>query len=117
MAVVYRGKHHRNPSGRNNKIKWLLSEGKWNYKEMQRVIANVQRENKDKDDWNVILALAELRRLHAIDLDRQVITDLKEYLKRHKGCPHYIEDDISSILSYIKECDYSLEVTRGLETN
>lgn len=112
MAVTYRGKHYRNPSGRNNKVKWLLSVGKWNPREMERVVANVVRETKDKD-WFVILGLAELRRLHAIDLDRQVMTDLKEYLKRHKGCPHYIEDDISSILSYIRECDYSLEVTDG----
>lgn len=111
MALVYKGKHHKNPSGRNNKIKWLLSVSKWNPKEMERVITNVQRENPDRDDWHIIFALAELHRLHAIDLDRQVITDLKEYLKRHKGCPHYIKDNISSILSYIKECDYSLEVT------
>lgn len=112
MAVVYRGKHHRNPSGRRNKIKWLLSMGKWNPKEMERVFSNVLREN-DPKHWAHLDAVAEAHRLHAIDLDRQVVTDLKEYLKRHKGCPHYIEDDISSILSYIKECDYSLEVTNG----
>lgn len=116
MAVIYRGKHHRNPSGKRNKINWLLSTGKWNPREMERIVTNVVRETKDTE-WYKVLALAELCRLHAIDLDRQVITDLKEYLKRHKGCPHYIEDNISSILSYIKECDYSLEVTRGLETN
>ena len=115
MAVVYRGKHHRNPSGRNNKVKWLLSVSKWNPREMERVVTNVVRETKNKD-WYVILALAELLRLHAIDLDRQIITDLKEYLKRHKDCPHYIEDDISSILSYIKESDYSLEVTNDKRT-
>lgn len=113
MAVTYKGKHHRNPSGRRNKIKWLLSVSKWNPREMKRVVANIQRENKDQVKWDVILAIAELHRLHAIDLDRQVVTDLKEYLKRHKNCPHYIEDNISSILSYIKECDYSLEVTDG----
>lgn len=112
MAVVYNGKHHRNPSGRNNKIKWLLSMGKWNYQEMERVYTNVLRENNPKD-WGCILGLAELQRLHVIDLDRQVIRDLKEYLKRHRGCPHYIEDNISSILSYIKLSDYSLEVTNG----
>ena len=95
MAVVYKGKHHRNPSGRNNKIKWLLSIGKWNPKEMEHIYSDVLWENNPKN-WVAILALAELRRLHAIDLDRQVITDLKEYLKRHKDCPHYIEDDISS---------------------
>lgn len=110
MAVVYRGKHHRNPSGRRNKIKWLLSEGKWNLGEMERIVTSIVRENKS-EDWYVILAHAERYRLHAIDLDNQVITVLKEYLKRHKNCPHYIEDDVSSILSYIKECDYSLEVT------
>lgn len=110
MAVVYKGKHHRNPSGRNNKIKWLLSIGKWNPKEMERVYSSVLWEN-DPKNWVAVLALAELRRLHAIDLDRQFVTDLKEYLKRHKGCPHYIKDNISSILSYIKETDYSLEVT------
>lgn len=112
MAVTYKGKHHRNPSGRNNKVKWLLSVGKWNPKEMERVFSSVLREN-DPEHWKYLNALAELRIQHAIDLDRQVVTDLIEYLKRHKGCPHYIEDDISSILSYIKECDYSLEITRG----
>ena len=113
MPVVYKGKHHRNPSGRNNKIKWLLSEGKWNPKEMERVVANVVRETKDKN-WYMILALAELRRLHAIDLERQVITDLKEFLKRHKGCPPYIRDEVASIISYILESDYSLEVSNGI---
>ena len=112
MAVVYHGKHHKSPSGRENKIRWLLSISKWNPKEMERVFTSVLRENEPRH-WDQIYELAELRRLHAIDLDRQVITDLKEYLKLHKGCPHYIEDNISSILSYIKECDYSLEVTHG----
>ena len=112
MAVVYHGKHHKNPSGRENKIRWLLSKGKWNPKEMERVFTNVLREN-DPKHWYQIDALAEIRRLHAIDLDRQVITDLKKYLKRHKDCPHYIKDSIAAILSYIRECDYSLEVTHG----
>lgn len=102
MAVIYKGKHHRNPSGRNNKIKWLLSISKWDPKEMERIFTNVLREN-DPKHWYQVYALAELHRLHAIDLDRQVITDLKEYLKRHRDCPLYIEDNISSILSYIKE--------------
>lgn len=104
MAVTYRGKHHRNPSGRNNKIKWLLSVGKWNPKEMKCVVTSVIRETKDTE-WYQIFAHAELHRRHVIALDRQVITDLKEYLKRHKSCPHYIKDDISSILSYIKKCN------------
>ena len=69
-----------------------------------------KRETKNKDGY-IILALTELRRQYAINLDRQVIIDLKEYLKWHKNYPYYIEDDISSILSYIKENDYSLEVT------
>lgn len=113
MAVVYKGKHHRNPSGRRNKIKWLLSIGKWNEKEMERIYSDVLWEN-DPKNWVTVLACAELLRLNAIEKDRQVVIDLKEYLKRHKGCPHYIEDNISSILSYIKECDYSLEVTNGI---
>ena len=77
---------------------------------MKRVAINVARETKNKDGY-IILALTELRRQYAINLDRQVIIDLKEYLKWHKNYPYYIEDDISSILSYIKENDYSLEVT------
>lgn len=116
MAVVYKDKHHRNPSGRRNKIKWLLSMGKWNEKEMERIYSDVLWENNPKN-WVTVLAHAELLRLHAIELDRQVITDLKEYMKRHKGCPPYIEASIATILSYIKECDYSLEVTSGLETS
>lgn len=112
MAVIYKGKHHRSPSGMNNKIKWLLSISKWNPREMERVVANVVRETRNRG-WYVVLALAELRRLHAIDLDRQVVTDLKEYLKRHKGCPSYVRSSIAAILSYIKETDYSLEVTNG----
>lgn len=113
MAVVYKGKHHRNPSGRNNKIKWLLSVGKWNPNEMERIYSIVLREN-DPKHWKYLNGLAELRIQHAIDLDRQVVTDLKEYLKRHKSCPHYIKDNISSILSYIKECNYSEEIFHGL---
>ena len=41
MAVVYNGKHHRNPSGLHNKVKWILSESKWNmdkYKEIRKEI-------------------------------------------------------------------------------
>ena len=28
--MVYNGKHHRNPSGHNNRVKWLLSMCNWN---------------------------------------------------------------------------------------
>ncbi len=38
MAVVYKGKHHRNPSGLHNKVRWILSESNWNldkYKEIK----------------------------------------------------------------------------------
>ena len=113
MSVVYKGKHHRNPSGRRNKINWLLSMSRWNPREMGRVFTNVLREN-DPKYWAQVDVLAELRRLHAINLDRQCVTDLKEYLKRHKYCPHYIKDNILSILSYIKEADYPLEVSNGI---
>ena len=39
MAVVYKGEHHKNPSGLHNKVKWILSKSNWNldkYKEIKR---------------------------------------------------------------------------------
>lgn len=31
MAITYKGVHHRSPRGMHNKVKWILSECKWDY--------------------------------------------------------------------------------------
>ena len=36
MAFTFRnGEHHRNPSGCHNKVKWILSQCKWDTKELE----------------------------------------------------------------------------------
>lgn len=42
MAVTYKGKYHRNPSGFHNKVKWLLSESKWDLQKLYEVAECIQ---------------------------------------------------------------------------
>ena len=36
MAFTFRnGEHHRNPSGCHNKVKWILSQCKWDVKDLE----------------------------------------------------------------------------------
>lgn len=45
MALIYEKKHHRNPSGLNNKVNWLLSESNHNRRKLRDVINKVMQEN------------------------------------------------------------------------
>lgn len=42
MAVMYKGKYHRNPSGFHNKVKWLLSKSKWDKQKLFEIAENIQ---------------------------------------------------------------------------
>jgi hypothetical protein len=42
MSVTYKGKYHRNPSGFHNKVKWLLSESKWDKHKLFEVAEAIQ---------------------------------------------------------------------------
>lgn len=100
--MMYKGIHHRNPSGRHNKTKWLLSEAKWNLKSIDEIYATVCKEN-DSTSWNVAYALAMCRIRENIQTTKDLIEDIKAWQNRHKSCPHYIDDCISSLLDYMRE--------------
>lgn len=65
MAFTFRnGKHHRNPSGCHNKVKWFLSQCHWNSKELEdfiedfipnelldREVPTPKYKDKLKTDW------------------------------------------------------------------
>ena len=41
MAFTFRnGEHHRNPSGCHNKVKWFLSQSKWDIKTLESITNN-----------------------------------------------------------------------------
>ena len=105
MAVTYKGKHHRNPSGRNNKVNWLLSQAKWNECELRRVYKQVIHENPGKH-WHVVYALAVLQINNAIHKDVALYDELCNFVKRHPGLPHYVLDNITSLQYYMKQTDY-----------
>lgn len=42
MSVTYKGKYHRNPSGFHNKVKWLLSESKWDKQKLFEIAEDIQ---------------------------------------------------------------------------
>lgn len=44
MALVLtNGEHHRNPSGFNNKIRWIITQTKYNFKNFEKVYNSVKR--------------------------------------------------------------------------
>lgn len=100
MSVIYKGVHHRNPSGKNNKINWLLSEAKWDADKLDSVLKDV--EHGDSVSWDVVHAMAYAKILHARDLDRELIEALDRYIATH-NVPHYILDHVSSLQDYIRE--------------
>lgn len=113
MAVVYKGKHHRNPSGCNNKAKWILSETKWNKTEAIKLVEHITSkmlEGKQRTSWYVALGIAlsiyEESRLY----DILAAKNIDSYIDRHgNALPHYILDYATSLLDYIKQ-----EVRNGI---
>ena len=59
MAFTYKHKHHRNPSGCHNKVRWLLSLSKYDIKKLKRwlkrkgykIINNQLQNGKQSDSW------------------------------------------------------------------
>lgn len=65
MALCIRNKtklkHHRNPSGFNNKVKWLLSESKRNlilFEEIKQRITRYPTRTKAGESWEAALFIA-----------------------------------------------------------
>ena len=69
LALV-NGEHHRNPSGFNNKVRWIFTQTKHNFKNFEKVYNSIKRNehwerafnnvkntywenNSDIDNWNV----------------------------------------------------------------
>lgn len=112
MAVVYRGKHHRNPSGCNNKAKWILSETKWNKIKAIRLVEHITSgmpEGKQRSSWYVALGIALNLHNEARIYDLTVAKAIDNYVNRHcNTMPHYILDHATSLRDYIRQ-----EVRRG----
>lgn len=100
MAVVYKGVHHRNPSGRNNKIKWLLSEAKWDACKLCDVLKDV--EHGDSTDWFHVKALAYLKIQLEAEKDSELILALDRLIETHR-MPHYILMCVCDLQDYIKK--------------
>ena len=65
MALCIRDKtklkHHRNPSGFNNKVKWLLSESKRNlilFEEIKQRMPRYSTRTKAGQSWETVLFIA-----------------------------------------------------------
>ena len=112
MAVVYKGKHHKNPSGCNNKAKWILSETKWNKTEAIKLVEHItseMSEGKQRSSWYVALGIALSMHNEARVYDFTVARAIDNYINRHcNTMPHYILDYATSLCDYIRQ-----EVTNG----
>ena len=112
MAVVYRGKHHRNPSGCNNKAKWILSETKWNKIRAIKLVAHITAkmpEGKQRTSWYIALGTALAMHNEARVYDLTVARAIDNYINKHgNAMPHYILDNATSLRDYIRQ-----EVRRG----
>lgn len=107
MAVVYKGKHRRNPSGCNNKAKWLLSETKWNKTEAIRLVERITAEmpeGKWRASWYIALGIALAMHEEARRWYLAVAKAIDDYVNRHINVmPHYILDNATSLRDYIRE--------------
>lgn len=67
MALTYKGKHHRNPSGFNNKVRWLLSTCHHSKKELSNLIdeknQDLQIVKNDRISWMSWVAACYVARL------------------------------------------------------
>lgn len=107
MAVVYKGKHHRNPSGCNNKAKWILSKVEWNktaaIKLVERITAEMP-EGKQRTSWYIALGIALAMYDDARHRDMIVANVINQYINRHINVlSHYILDCATSLRDYIKQ--------------
>ena len=113
MAVVYKGKHHRNPSGCNNKAKWILSETKWNKSSAIRLVNNIMSktlDSKQRTSWYVALGIALAMHEKARLNDISVAKVIERYINRHYNVmPHYILGYATSLCDYIRK-----EVSNGI---
>jgi len=86
MAVTYNKKHHRNPSGLNNKVKWMLSESKWDKNKLSDIFNKVYSENSDSN-WPVAYSYALMEIAKVSDFDTSLVEGLSYYIKRNKYDP------------------------------
>lgn len=87
MAFTFRnGEHHRNPSGCHNKVKWILSQCKWDKESVKKFVTNFigsellerdypnpnhkgQRNQKWFNGWMVALNIA----LYAVNAKESIL--------------------------------------------
>ena len=107
MAVVYKGKHHRNPSGCNNKAKWILSEVEWNKTAAIKLVVGITSEmpeGKQRTSWYIALGIALAMYDDARQRDMIVANVINKYIHRHINVmPHYMLDYATSLRDYIKQ--------------
>lgn len=63
MAVTIKGKHHRNPSGFRNKVKWLLRESNYDSTKIPKIMMSINGLEHDyisSDSWYKADILARL---------------------------------------------------------
>ena len=105
MAVVYKGKHHRNPSGCSNKANWLLSQTKWNISEATKLVRHITADmpqGEQRISWFVALGIAVTKDEAARCKDIAAARVIDNYISRHSSTmPHYILDYATSLRDYI----------------
>lgn len=92
MAVTHKGKHHRNPSGCNNKAKWLLSETKWDKTETIKLVTHItfdMPEGKQRTSWYVALGRALAMHEEARRYEIALAKAIDKYIVSHR-MTHYI---------------------------
>ena len=86
MAVNHEGKHHRNPSGCNNKAKWILSQTKWDKTAAIKLVEHITfrlPEGKARTSWYIALGIALAMHEEARLYDVAVAKAVDNYIDRH----------------------------------
>lgn len=90
MAFIFEGKHHRNPSGLYAKVKWFISNSKWDIIEIEKLYDKIWRnivhrsEDNEMDGTTTRKALISWEK--AVNICRLIING-------KDGYPSYIKAD------------------------
>ena len=66
----YKLEHHRNPSGFNNKIKWICSKSEWNIDKLHELYKHIVITDENESNWE-----------HAFTLAKKLITEKEMAMK------------------------------------
>ena len=95
--------HHRNPSGRHNKCKWLLSKAGWNLRKLNDVFYIVCTGN-EIDNWSLPYSDAFICLMDIKRMNEQTINSLKAWRDQHKKpLPVRIVKCLILLLDYIEK--------------